>query len=258
MTPLPPGFLRHPVAHRGLHGPGVPENSLAAVRAAVAAGYGIEIDVQPSADGQAMVFHDATLDRMTEAQGPVRDRTAADLGRLTLRESDEPIPTLAQVLAAVDGQVPLVIEIKDQDGALGPDVGALEHSVAHALDGYTGPVAVMSFNPHSVAAMRDAAPDVPRGLTTCAFRAEDWDGVPPDRLRALARLEAVDPTGAAFVSHDARDLAAPRIAELKRAGLPILCWTIRSPEQAAQALTVADAITFEGFRPDLPPPVPEP
>ncbi len=127
------------------------------------------------------------------------------------------------------GQVPLVIEIKDQDGALGPDVGALEQSVARALDGYTGPVAVMSFNPHSVAAMRDAAPDVPRGLTTCAFRAEDWDGVPPDRLRALARLEAVDPTGAAFVSHDARDLAAPRIAELKRAGLPILCWTIRTP-----------------------------
>ena len=133
--PLPAAFLERPIAHRALHGPGRPENSRAAIRAAVAAGYGIEIDVQPSADGVAMVFHDADLDRLTGTAGPIRGRTAADLARLPLHGGDEGIPTLAEVLALVAGRVPLLVEIKDQDGALGPGVGALEAATAAACAG---------------------------------------------------------------------------------------------------------------------------
>ena len=140
------------------------------MRAAVAAGYGIEIDIQPSADGVPMVFHDYALERLTAETGPVRGRSAAELAGIPLIGCDEGIPTLAEVLALVAGQVPLLIEIKDQDGANGPNVGPLEAAVAGVLERYAGPLAVMSFNPHAVAAMARCAPDLPRGLTTSAYR----------------------------------------------------------------------------------------
>ena len=125
-------------------------------RAAIAAGYGIELDVQRSADGEAMVFHDDAMPRLTGEPGLVRDYTAAALGRIALRDGGETVPTLAEFLALVAGRAPLLIEIKDQDGALGPDVGPLEARVAALLAGYAGPAALMSFNPHSVAALADA------------------------------------------------------------------------------------------------------
>jgi glycerophosphoryl diester phosphodiesterase len=242
-------LVARPVAHRALHGPGRPENGLAAVRAAVAAGYGIEVDVQPSSDGVAMAFHDEVLGRMTGEAGPVAARTARELGRLTLRGGAEGIPTLVEVLAEVGGRVALLVEVKDQDGALGESVGALEEAVARALRGYDGPVAVMSFNPHAVAVLRDLLPGVPRGLTTSAFSPGEWAPVPPatcDRLRGVPDYDRV---GASFISHEARDLSSPRVAELKAQGAAILAWTIRSPEEEAAARRVADQVTFEGYAP---------
>jgi glycerophosphoryl diester phosphodiesterase len=251
--PLPPAFLGPPLAHRALHDRtrGRPENSRAAVAAAVAAGYGIECDVQLSADGRAMVFHDEALDRLTPETGPLRARRAADLARIPLRDGDEGIPTLAEVLALVAGKVALLIEIKDQDGAMGPAVGELEAGVACDLAGYPGPVAAMSFNPHAVAAFGRAAPAVPRGLTTSAYRPGDWPDLPPatcDRLRAIPDYDRI---GAAFISHEACDLGRPRVAELKAGGAAILCWTIRSPEAEAAARRVAHNVTFEGYLPPL-------
>lgn len=161
---LPSSFLNSPIAHRALHGmqEHCPENSRAAIRAAIAAGYGIEIDLQLSADGQAMVFHDDDLDRLTEASGPVRARSAAELAAIPLKNSaGEGIPTFAEVLEIVAGQVPLLVEIKDQDGAMGPEVGPLEAAAVAALEGYAGPVALMSFNPYSMAEVARLAPDIP-------------------------------------------------------------------------------------------------
>ena len=131
---LPAAFQTRPIAHRALHdrSDGRPENSRAAIRAAIARGYGIEIDLQLSADGQAMVFHDYALDRLTSARGAIRDRTAEALGAIALTGGDEGIPTLAEVLAITAGQVPLLVEIKDQDGAMGPDVGPLEQATARS------------------------------------------------------------------------------------------------------------------------------
>lgn len=249
MTPLPEGFDARPFAHRGLHGGGRPENSLSAVRAAVEAGYGIEIDLQLSADGRAVMFHDHTLDRMTPETGPVRSRTAAELGRIALAGTADRIPTLAEVLGTVAGRVPLLIEIKDQDGALGPAVGALEAAVADDLRDYSGPVAVMGFNPHSVMEMARLAPDLPRGLTTDAFDADEWPGVPADRLAGLRAMARLDAAGAAFVSHDHRDLENQAVAAARASGRRIFCWTIRSQADADRALRIAHAITFEGFRP---------
>ena len=168
------------------------ENSRAAFEAAIAAGYGIEMDIQRSADGEAMVFHDYEMLRLTDEPGLIHDYTAAQLGRIALLGADEPVPTLARVLELVAGRTALLIEIKDQDGALGPDVGPLEARVAALLADYPGEVALMSFNPHSVAALAEAAPDRPRGLTTCAFEDADWS-LPDYRraeLAALARRRA--------------------------------------------------------------------
>ncbi|MCB2109454.1 MAG: phosphodiesterase [Defluviimonas sp.] len=253
-VPLPPVFLTTPLAHRGYHdrASNRPENSRAAFAAATAAGYGIECDIQPSADGVPMVFHDYDLRRLTGTAGRTAGRTAAELGRLPLAGSAETIPTLAETLDLVAGRVPLLIEIKDQDGTMGPNVGALEAAVASVLRGYPGPVALMSFNPNSVAALAGAAPDLPRGITTSAYRAEDWPLLPAaarDRLRAIPDIAR---TGASFIAHEAADLASPRVAELKAAGIAVLTWTIRSPEAERIARAVAENVTFEDYPAALP------
>jgi glycerophosphoryl diester phosphodiesterase len=245
---LPPGFHARPFAHRALHGPGRPENSRSAIDAAIAAGYGIEIDLQLSADGQAMVFHDYTLDRLTDARGPVRGLGAERLSSLHLSDSEEGIPTLTQVLDQVAGAVPLLIEVKDQDGALGPEVGPLEEAAAACLADYRGPVAVMSFNPHSVARMGQLLPDLPRGLTTGAFAPETWPTVPASRLAELRPMPDLAPLGAAFISHRWDDLTNPAVAAARGRGLRVFCWTTHSDrEQAAALADGADQVTFEGY-----------
>ena len=245
---LPESFLTKPFAHRGLHdvADGRPENSVEAAEAAIAKGYGIELDVQLSADGQAMVFHDYDLDRLTLESGPVRGRTTAALSAIPLAGGHTPMPTLQELLELVDGRVPLLLEIKDQDGALGADVGPLEAAVAAALDGYDGDVAVMSFNPHSMAVMQRIAGDVLRGLVTESFPSGDWP-VPAPTLERLRGIPDYDHVGACFISHEAADLDRPRVSELKDAGASVLCWTIRSTAEEQAARRIAHNVTFEGY-----------
>lgn len=245
---LPAAFLEVPFAHRALHDvdDGRPENSRAAIRAALAASYGIEIDVQLSADGAAMVFHDYALDRLTADRGAVRLRTGSELAGIGLKGGDEGIPDLPEVLSLIGGKVPLLIELKDQDGGMGPDIGALEQATAKALEGYQGPVALMSFNPHSVARMAELLPDLPRGIVTSAYRFDEWplSQATCDRLRDIPDYDAV---GASFISHEVDDLQRPRVSALKAQGAMICCWTVRSATQEAEARNVADNITFEGY-----------
>lgn len=248
MTKLPDIFLDRPITHRALHDvtDGRPENSRAAIRAAIDKGYGIEIDVQLSQDGAAMVFHDYALERLTPEHGALHLRTAESLRSVPLTGGDETIPDLPEILDLVAGQVPLVIEVKDQDGAMGPDVGPLEVSVAHAVSSYSGPLALMSFNPHSVARLVKLCPDIPCGLVTSAYTPEDW----PFSKEICERLRDIpdfDEIGACFISHEVADLSRPRVAELKAKGVPVLCWTVRSPEEEAEARKVAQNITFEGY-----------
>lgn len=246
---LPAAFLDRPIAHRALHdiAAGRPENSRAAVKAAIAAGYGIEIDLQLSRDDRAMVFHDYDLGRLTGQPGPLRQQSAQTLTGTPLLHGAEGIPGFAEVLELVAGQVPLLVEIKDQDGAMGPDVGVLEHAAVQALQGYTGPVALMSFNPHSVAELARLAPDIPRGMTTCDFAAKDWPTVPDARRAELRDIPDYDHVGASFISHNWRFLDTPRVAQLAQAGAAILCWTTRSPKEDAIARRVAANVTFEGY-----------
>ncbi|MEL6234016.1 MAG: glycerophosphodiester phosphodiesterase family protein [Pseudomonadota bacterium] len=251
MAELPEPFLTHPIAHRGLHDVAsvCPENSRAAVAAAIDAGCGIEIDVQMAACGTPMVFHDDTLDRLTGHAGPVRAQDAAALGAMALHGTQETIPTLAEILSLTAGRAPLLIEIKDQSGCLGPVDGRLEAATCRVFGGYAGPVALMSFNPHSMAVCKDRAPGLPRGLTTCPFRPEDWPGTTAARCAALTEIADFDAVGASFVSHHHRALDMPAVTALRRRGVPVLCWTIRAAAEEAQALRHSDNVTFEGYRP---------
>lgn len=252
--PLPPGLLRLPITHRALHDrkKGHIENSPSAVQAAINAGYAIEIDVQLSADGVAMVFHDEELARLTGRPGWIKDHTAADLALITLKGGIDTIHTLPQILAMIGGRVPLLIEIKDQTLTMSETDGRLESAVAAALHGYAGDVAVMSFNPHSVAHMARLAPELPRGLTTSAYDYADWPTVPVATCDILRGIPDYDRTLASFISHQGNDLARPRVTALRAQGAAILCWTIKTPEQEAMVRKIADNVTFERYKAGIP------
>ena len=252
-APLPLAFVRGPIAHRALHDRARRriENSASAIRAARAAGYGIEIDLQLSADGVAMVFHDEDLGRLTGESGPLNARSAAELGRIKLTGSDDTIPTLAQVLSLIGGAVPLLVEIKDQTLTMSQTDGQLEKTTARDLESYSGEVALMSFNPHSVAHMARLCPTRPRGLTTSAY-GDDWAPLSATTRDILREIPDYDRTLSSFISHEAHDLSRPRVAALKAQGAAILCWTIRSPEAEADARKIADNITFEGYTAPFP------
>ncbi|WP_112320771.1 glycerophosphodiester phosphodiesterase family protein [Oceanibium sediminis] len=247
---LPPELLRLPLAHRALHdrAAGRVENSLSAIEAAVAAGYGIELDLQLSADGVAMVFHDDDLKRLTGRPEQVRDLRAAALAGVPLLDgAGDRISTLATALSVVGGKVPLLLELKDQDGAMGKRVGALEAAVVEDLQRYAGPVAVMSFNPHSVATLHQLAPHLACGIVTEDFEKPHYDALPAARRQALSALAEYDPAGACFVSCGKADLDRAPIHALKARGVPVLTWTIRSEEEESAARKIADNITFEGY-----------
>ena len=226
-------LIARPFAHRGLHGPGRIENSRAAFEAAIEAGSGIELDVQASADGQAMVFHDADLARLADARGTLAAWSAAELGRFRLAGSDETIPTLSEILALIGGRAPLLIEVKSP----GRSVAALCRSVAAALAGYRGPVGVMSFNPEVGSWFARHAPERLRGLVVT----EQKKGLRGMFERPLALWRS----RADFLAYDIRDLPS-RFADAQRAkGMPVLTWTVRTLADRARAAEHASQIIYE-------------
>lgn len=232
-------FLRgRPFAHRGLHGDGVVENSRAAFVAAVAGGFGIELDVQGSREGEAFVFHDRDLDRLAEVDGPFAARRGVELEKIRLKGSDETIPRLADVLDLVAGRAPILIEIKTGKGP----VGVLCLAVRRALEGYLGPVAVMSFNPDVGRWFGEHAARIVRGVVIT----EQGGTALPDRGRqALARRLGLWRAKPDFLAYDVRDFPSRFAAAQRRRGLPVLTWTVRSDDDRATAADFADEIIFE-------------
>lgn len=226
-------LIARPFAHRGLHGLGRIENSRAAFAAAIEARHGIELDVQVSGDGQAMVFHDEALGRLSVEQGVVRGRAAAELARIRLRDSDETIPTLPEILALIAGRAPLLIEVK----APGREVGALCRAVSAALKGYNGHVAVMSFNPEVGHWFARNDPKRLRGLVVTE-KGKKWRGWLTRRL-ALWRSRAD------FLAYDIRDLPSGFAESAQRRGLRVLTWTVRTLTERARAAELADQIIYE-------------
>lgn len=237
-----------PVAHRGLHDKarGFIENSLSAAEAAADAGYPIELDIQISADGEAMVFHDFTLDRLTAAKGAVSALSAAELGRTTLAGTPDTIPTLADFLACVGGRVPLFIEIKS---AFSGDTRLAARAV-DVLAGYGGKVALISFDPQMLAEAKSHAPHIPRGIIAQArYDGAHWPGMTPEHARRLADMDHQALSGYDFITYHFTDLDHPAVMAARARGVPVTAWTVRSPGDASRALAGADQIVFEGFTP---------
>ncbi|QFR32180.1 glycerophosphodiester phosphodiesterase family protein [Ancylobacter sp. TS-1] len=250
LQPNAPAWLTAcPVAHRALHDAarGVIENTPSAVDAALARGYAIEVDIQLSADGEALVFHDDTLERLTTATGPAAALTAAALKALDLRDTGDRMMTLGELLARVGGRVPLVIELKSRfDGDT-----AVAARAAEILAGYDGPAALMSFDPDLVAAVRRLAPHIPRGITM-EHRYDDpeWDFLSPATKFAWGNLLHFPRTRPDFVAHYVRELPSTAVSLARHAvALPLLTWTVRTPEDRAVAARHADQMIFEGFLP---------
>lgn len=250
MNPLQP-FIDGPITHRTLHdvNAGRPENSYEGLDAAIAHGLAVEIDLQLSSDGVPMVFHDYELDRLTGESGLVADRTADELQKIPLKGGAKTIPRFDEFMAHVAGRVPVLVELKDQDGGLGPKLSNLEPAACEIMREYTGAVAVMSFNPDMIARCAMLAPNVPRGIVTDPYTAGDWPEVPANRRAELAKIPHYKPIGASFISHNRADLSAPRVAELKSEGAVIFCWTVKSEAQETDARKIVDSITFEGYMP---------
>lgn len=233
-----------PVAHRGLWSEGgAPENSLGAFQAACARGYGIELDVQISADGEAMVFHDSRLERMTGVEGRVRDHTVAELQALRLKGTDEAIPTLTEALAEVGHRALVHIELKTPFGEVGP----LEKRVTEVLVDHNGPTAVIGFNPYSHAWFAAHHPQILRGLDSYLWNDKWAQTLAPEQRAALAALEQVEIARPHFLALGLDMLPSARADELRAQGYPVIAWTCRSPADWARVKDHCDNLIFEGF-----------
>lgn len=237
-----------PFAHRGLHGLGVPENSRAAARAAVEQGFGIELDTILTQDREAMVFHDDLLDRLTHATGPAEALTAAQLAALPLRDGEENIPSLRDILDVVQGRVPLLIEVKAPRDSATP-VAHRCQPVRRALEGYTGPFAVMSFHPDVGHWFRLHAPDIIRGLVITEQKEKNWW----QRLQGrIFRRFAIRHARPDFLALNIRDLPSGTSKRMRAKGMPILTWTVKTPADEHIAIDHADEMIFERPGPDAP------
>ena len=222
-----------PFAHRGLHGGGRVENSRGAFEAAIAAGQGIELDVQASRDGEAIVFHDYDLERLTGRAGALAELSAAELRALVLIGADT-IPTLSDILRQIGSRVPLLIEVKSRDR----HVARLCLAVYRALEGYRGPVGVMSFNPEVGGWFRRNAPFLTRGLVVTESGRRGVRG----RLGRRLALWRARPD---FLAYDIRDLPSRFCAAQRRRGIPVYSWTVRTDSDRARAAAHADQIIYE-------------
>jgi glycerophosphoryl diester phosphodiesterase len=241
------GLIDRPVAHRGLHDikANVVENTASAFAAAIKAQYSIECDVQLTSDGEAVVFHDETVNRLTTSTGHIRGKRGADVQALDLRASKDRIQTLTELLDQVAGSVPLVVEIKSLwDGK--PD---LAQRVLRVSKSYRGPIAFMSFDPTIVALLAHEAPHRIRGIV--ADRAHDpyYAAMPIAARRNLRTLLHIDESKPHFVSFDHTGLPWQPVQSLRAWGMPVVCWTIKSAQDASRALRYCDQITFEGYLP---------
>ncbi|TXN24583.1 glycerophosphodiester phosphodiesterase family protein [Methylobacterium sp. WL9] len=245
-----PGWLTaRPIAHRGLHNraAGIPENTIAAAEAAIAGGYAIECDVQPSLDGEAMVFHDEGLGRLTTSSEPTASRNAADLSKLAVAGTQQRIPTLPEFLGMIAGRTPLIIEVKTQFD----EDPRLSRRVAEVIAGYTGPVALKSFDPRIVAALGELAKGVPRGIVAEKSQEDpSYARLTRTQRFGLANMLHLHQSRPDFVSWRVDDLPGGVPYLCRQLGrMPVMTWTVRTDDQRKTAAAHADQMVFEGFRP---------
>ena len=228
-------------AHRGLHNESVPENSLAAFSRAIEAGYGIELDVQLSADGQVVVFHDGTLTRMCGVEKKVSECTLEELKTYRLLNSEEQIPTLSEHLALVGGRIPLLVEMKGESAN-----ASLVGPLAELLKAYDGPYCIESFNPYLLSQMRKQLPEAYYGLlytNVCREKGCSFLNI----LVTLMTLNFLAKPN--FISYDKNYRRSPLVwFTTKVCRCPKFVYTIRGDEEYQDALCRGECPIFEDLK----------
>jgi glycerophosphoryl diester phosphodiesterase len=239
-------LVARPIAHRGLHNKKtIIENTERAFAAAIKSDYAIECDVQLSADGEAMVFHDDDLHRLTDAKGAVKALTAKELKRVKLSSTTDRMQTLAELLEQVDGRSSLVIELK----SLWDENDALAKRALHVLENYKGPCCLMSFDPSLVASLCELSPHTVRGIVADRATHPYYNALPLAKRYSMRTFGHLAQTQPHFVSYNWRELPFEPVTEIRKLGHPVITWTVGSKEEASQALRYSDQITFEGYVP---------
>lgn len=236
-------YLEKYIAHRGLHDKSKPENSMAAFKAAVENDYAIELDVHLSKDKEVMVFHDETLERLTGSNGKISQYTLGSLKTLKLANTKEQIPTLKEVLEMVDGQVPLIIEIKvnEHDGEIEAQVMKLLHS-------YKGDYTIQSFNPLTLKWVRKHYPMTILGLLVTRDFSDTGLGVL--KQKALENMTFIPVIRPDYIGLDIDTYSKMQLGIIKHFTFNrIVFWTVRTREQMRTAKRLGANIIFENFKP---------
>src|ERR1700704_3783048 len=245
----PDWLTTRPVAHRGLHdrARGIIENMPGAAQAAVDGNFSIECDIQLTADGEAMVHHDDALGRLTEGSGALLAMTAAELKAVKFKDTSERMMSLGDLCALVNGRVPLVIEVKSHFNG----DRTLVARMAEVLASYSGPAVGMSFDPDQVLGLREKMPALPRGIVAeRSYNEADWPEATPAQRRGMLHLRHAFRTRPHFVAYWVNELPAPAPWIARNLFvLPLLTWTVRTPDQRVRAARHADQMIFEGFVP---------
>jgi glycerophosphoryl diester phosphodiesterase len=234
-----------PIAHRGLHKKteSIIENTASAFAGAIAGNYAIECDLQISTDGEALVFHDEKLDRLTESSGYVKALNVKQLQKVIIKNSNDQMQTLGELLDQVDGKVPLVIELKSHwDGNIALALRALQ-----VLESYQGPYCLMSYDPDLVAAVAEYSPSTIRGITADRTVHPDYNLLSVQRRLDMQLFRHLHETRPHFVSFYFRDLPYAPVQAIRAGGHPVITWTIRSKDEEAVARRYSDQVTFEGY-----------
>lgn len=234
------------IAHRGFHDKDAPENSLVAFHQAMEKGYAIELDVHLTKDGKVVVFHDDTLIRMTGDERHIAQLTLEELQKLHLAGTKEKIPTLEEVLTLVQGNVPLLIELKGESRA-----STLASHIVPILDRYDGPFAVQSFNPMLLRAIKKLRPEIVRGLL-----ATNYFHDPSVNVSFLTRcvLEwkltnvLARPDFLSFNYAYRKNFSAWWLRKIYQ--MPAAAWTIRTKDAFLECSKEYGGIIFEGFSPE--------
>ena len=234
-------------AHRGLHGPGVPENSLAAFRLAVQRGYGAELDVRLTRDGRLAVIHDSSLCRTCGAEGRVESCTAEELSAFRLEGTQEPIPFLEEVAPLFAGSAPLIVELKPENG----NHAALTAAAADCLHRCGGTFCLESFDPRALLFLRRHRPQLLRGQLSQNFW-KDPAGLPRPLRFVLTNLLCNAFTRPDFIAYRFEDRRNPsRFLCCRRWGTQAAYWTIRTPSDLAAAEREHALVIFESFDPNM-------
>ena len=240
-----PFITKNFIAHKGLHDYTCPENSLSAFKKAIEKNYIIECDVQLISDGTVVVFAGDQLSRMTGRDGYVKNLTKAQLEDCKLLNTEEHIPTLEEVLELVDGQVGIILDLKDNQTR----IGQLEKAVCKIIRQYKGDVAIQSFNPLSLEWFAKYSPNVLRGQVSCSFKGKEYKHISFLKRMFLRKMKLNKRAKPDFISYKFEEL--PNRFVKKYSNLPIIGWTLKSQEDYRKCFQYVDNIMFEGFEPKV-------